>query len=152
MNICLSSLSMEWRTPPEVFKPLNDEFHFALDVASNENNHLTDKFFTTKDNGLMQSWRCDGAVWCNPPYGRQIGKWVEKAYRESQKTKFPIVMLIPARTDTRWFHDYILNKADIRFVRGRIQFLDENGNKHSNSTFPSMIVIYNFLRKGVNVK
>ena len=82
-----------------------------------------------------------GAVFCNPPYGREIGKWVKKAYLEAQKgTK--IVLLIPARTDTRYFHDYIYGKAKIRFLRGRLKFTDEQGKSYDAAPFPSMLVIY----------
>lgn len=84
-----------------------------------------------------------GAVFCNPPYGRQIGKWVRKAYKESQLTDYPIVLLIPARTDTSYFHDYIYGKAEIRFIRGRLKFTDEQGHEFDPAPFPSMVVIYN---------
>lgn len=84
-----------------------------------------------------------GAVFCNPPYGREIGKWVKKAFEESQHINFPIVLLIPARTDTSYFHDYIYGKADIRFIRGRLRFTDEYGNSFEPAPFPSMVVIYN---------
>ena len=79
-----------------------------------------------------------GGVFCNPPYGREIGLWVKKAYEESLNGQL-IVMLLPARTDTKWFHDYILNKAEIRFVRGRLKFGDSN----NSAPFPSMVVVYN---------
>lgn len=75
-------------------------------------------------------------MFCNPPYGRTISDWVEKAYEESRNSL--VVMLLPARTDTRWFHDFILNKAEIRFIRGRLKF----GNAKNSAPFPSMIVIY----------
>ena len=81
-------------------------------------------------------------VFVNPPYGREIKKWVKKAYEEAQKPNTLVVMLIPARTDTRYFHDYIYNKAEIRFIRGRVKFIDENGNEGQSAPFPSMIVIY----------
>ena len=80
-------------------------------------------------------------VFVNPPYGREIVKWVEKSYLESQKENTLVVMLIPARTDTRWFHDFIYHKAEIRFIKGRLRF----GNSNNNAPFPSMIVIF---RKG----
>lgn len=78
-----------------------------------------------------------GTVWCNPPYGREIGKWVEKAYKESLEG-VTVVMLLPARTDTKWFHDYIYGKAEIRFVRGRLKF----GDSKNSAPFPSMVVVY----------
>lgn len=81
-------------------------------------------------------------MFCNPSYGRKIGKWVQKAYQESQKG-IPVVLLIPARTDTRYFHDYIYGKAEIRFIRGRLRFTDDSGNASDPAPFPSMLVIYN---------
>lgn len=83
-----------------------------------------------------------GAVYCNPPYGKEIGLWVKKAYEEAQKGT-TIVMLIPARTDTKYFHEYIYHKAEIRFVKGRLKFTDENGTPKGTAPFPSMVVIYN---------
>jgi hypothetical protein len=86
--------------------------------------------------------RGGGAVWGNPPYGRETGKWVRKAYEES-RSGTTVVLLIPARTDTAYFHDYIYGKAEIRFVRGRLHFTDEEGNAYAPAPFPSMLVIYN---------
>lgn len=85
----------------------------------------------------------DGAVFCNPPYGREIGKWVKKAYEEARGGGYAVVLLIPARTDTTYFHDYIYGKAEIRFVRGRLRFTDDEGNAGDPAPFPSMVVIYN---------
>ena len=84
-----------------------------------------------------------GAVFCNPPYGRELKKWIRKAYEESLKMTDKIVLLIPARTDTSYFHDYILGKAEIRFLKGRLKFTDEEGNAGDSAPFPSMVVIYN---------
>lgn len=83
-----------------------------------------------------------GAVFCNPPYGREIGKWVRKAYEEAQRGT-TIVLLIPSRTDTSYFHDFIYGKAEIRFVRGRLKFTDDDGQEFDPAPFPSMVVIYN---------
>lgn len=77
-------------------------------------------------------------VFCNPPYGREIGKWVEKAYQTNKESGDLVVMLLPARTDTKWFHDFIYKKAEIRFVKGRLKF----GGSKSGAPFPSMVVIY----------
>lgn len=77
-------------------------------------------------------------MFCNPPYGRELPKWVEKAYRESRKRDTTVVMLIPARTDTRYFHDYIYHKAEIRFLRGRLKF----GESNNSAPFPSMVVVF----------
>lgn len=131
-----SSKTDDWATPIDLFTTLDNEFHFTLDPCASAENHKCEKFFTKEQNGLAQDWSND-VVLCNPPYGRQIGKWVEKAY-ETSKLGGTVVMLIPARTDTKWFHEYILGKAQIMFVRGRIKF----GNAKYNAPFPCMIVVY----------
>ena len=91
----------------------------------------------------MEACKAGGAVFCNPPYGREIGKWVKKAYEEARAGGYAVVLLIPARTDTTYFHDYIYGKAEIRFVRGRLRFTDDEGNAGDPAPFPSMVVIYN---------
>lgn len=139
----LSSKNMCWCTPQDFFDKLNDEFNFVLDAAATASTAKCPMFFTPETDGLSQSWDCGGSVFCNPPYGREIGKWVEKAYEEACISENPIVLLIPARTDTTYFHDYIYGKAEIRFVRGRLKFTDESGNIGDRAPFPSMIVIYN---------
>lgn len=121
-----------WATPQAFFEELDNEFGFDLDVCAVSENAKCERYFNPKQDGLKQEW--NGTVWCNPPYGRQIGKWVEKAY----KSDCTVVMLLPARTDTRWFHDYIYGKAEIRFVRGRLKF----GESKNSAPFPSMVVIY----------
>lgn len=131
----LSSNSMEWATPQPFFDELNKEFNFTLDPCATDQNAKCRKYFTKNDDGLAQSWRGE-TVFCNPPYGRQIGKWVEKAYNEAKRGT-TVVMLIPARTDTTYFHDYIYKKHEIRFIRGRLYFGDGNGR----APFPSMLVI-----------
>ena len=139
----LSSKNMCWCTPQDFFDKLNEEFAFALDAAATDKTAKCQLYFTPETDGLSQSWDCGGAVFCNPPYGREIGKWVKKAYEESLQMSHKIVLLIPARTDTSYFHDYIYGKAEIRFVRGRIRFADEEGNAADPAPFPSMIVVYN---------
>ena len=124
-----------WETPQDLFDYWDKQFHFTLDVAANESNHKCDQYFTPEIDGLKQEW--SGVVWCNPPYGRNISKWVRKAWF-SQNTA-TIVMLLPARTDTKWFHEYIDGLADhVIFIKGRLKF---SGCKNS-APFPSMIVIY----------
>lgn len=131
----MSSNSVEWATPAEFFYKLNDEFHFTLDVCATDENHKCKKYFTKKENGLNQDWKNE-IVFCNPPYGREIYKWIEKAYQENKKgTK--IVLLLPARTDTKWFHNFIYNQHEIRFIKGRLKFNDCN----VPAPFPSMVVI-----------
>lgn len=136
-ELMFSSKTDQWETPQYLFDELNDEFGFDLDVCADESNHKCDNYFTKEQDGLKQEW--DGAVWCNPPYGRKIGEWVEKAYYSNIRYNNYIVMLLPARTDTKWFHNYIYyDKAEIRFIRGRLKF----GNAKNSAPFPSMIVIY----------
>lgn len=137
-----SSEKTDWCTPQQFFDKLNDEFHFVLDAAATYKTSKCEKCFTPNEDGLKQNWDVGGAVYCNPPYGKEIGLWVKKAYEEAQKG-ITIVMLIPARTDTKYFHEYIYHKAEIRFVKGRLKFTDENGIPKGTAPFPSMVVIYN---------
>lgn len=135
-NALFSSNSDEWETPDTVFKMLDDEFCFNLDPCASDMNHKCDNYFTIEDNGLNQKWGGQ-RVFCNPPYS-EINKWVEKAYRESRHDNTLVVLLIPSRTDTRYFHNFIYNRAEIRFIKGRLKF---NQSK-STAPFPSMIVIF----------
>ena len=132
-----SSNSVEWSTPQWLFDELDNEFHFTLDPCSTHENHKCDKYFTKAENGLLQDWQGE-TVYCNPPYGKQISQWVEKCYREGIKDNTTVVMLIPARTDTAYFHDFILNRSEIRFVPGRLYFNDGKGR----SPFASIVVIF----------
>ncbi len=132
---------MDYCTPQDFFDALDEEFHFGLDAAATEKSAKCPVYFTPESDGLKQSWDIGGAVFCNPPYGREIGKWVRKAYEESMKG-LTVVLLIPARTDTAYFHEYIYGKAEIRFIRGRLHFTDEDGKAYPPAPFPSMVVIY----------
>ena len=139
----LSSKKMDYCTPQDFFDVLNGEFHFVLDAAATEESAKCPAYYTPETDGLSSPWNiAGGAVCCNPPYGRESGKWVQKAYQEA-KNGTTIVLLIPARTDTSYFHDYIYGKAEIRFVRGRLHFTDEDGRKYPPAPFPSMVVVYN---------
>lgn len=124
----------QWATPQDFFDKLNDEFHFTLDVCADETNHKCEKYYSKEDDGLKQDWGGE-IIWCNPPYGREIGKWVKKCSEYEGES----VMLLPARTDTRWFHDYIYGKSEIRFIRGRLKF----GGSKNSAPFPSMVVVFN---------
>lgn len=130
--------SNEWATPQKFFEELDAEFHFNLDPCSTHENAKCERHFTLEEDGLNQNW--GGArVFCNPPYGREIATWVRKCYEESRKPDTLVVMLIPARTDTAYFHQFIYRKADeIRFIRGRLHF---NESKQG-APFPSMVVVY----------
>lgn len=138
----LSSKKLDWCTPQAFFDKLNEEFSFVLDAAETDKTAKCTQYFTPETDGLSSPWNVAGAVFCNPPYGREIGKWVRKAYEEAQLGT-TIVLLIPARTDTTYFHDYIYGKAEIRFVRGRLKFTDDDGNAADPAPFPSMVVVYN---------
>lgn len=126
--------SVEWETPQALFDELDREFHFTVDVCATPDNAKCERYFTKDDNGLWQDWAGEH-VYCNPPYGREIKHWVQKA---SELKAAITVMLLPVRTDTKWFHDYIYGKAEIRFIKGRLKF----GNGKHSATFPSMIVIF----------
>ena len=136
LNVMYSSNSDEWATPQSFYEQLDAEFNFNLDVAASDENHKCDRYFTQEDNGLTQNWGgC--RVFCNPPYS-QIDKWVEKAFYESKTEGTIVVMLIPSRTDTRNFHNYIAHRTEIRFVKGRLKF----GDGKNSAPFPSMLVIF----------
>ena len=130
-----SSRSEEWATPQDFFDKLNNEFHFTLDVCATKENTKCKKFITKEQNSFLYDW--DGVCWCNPPYGKEISDWMEKSYKESLKG-ITVVCLVPARTDTRWFHNWVYGKGEIRFVKGRLKF----GGSKNSAPFPSMIVVY----------
>ena len=137
IQACLSSKTDNWATPQYFFDNLNEEFHFTLDPCANEENHKCDLFYTKEQDGLTKDWG-GHVVFCNPPYGKEIADWVRYSYEQSQKPNTTVVMLIPARTDTRYFHDYIYGKAEIRFIKGRLKF----GESTTAAPFPSMAVVY----------
>lgn len=133
-NIHFSSATDNWQTPPDFFKRLNDVFHFTLDPCATPSNAKCAKFFTAEDDGLKQSW--DGErVFMNPPYGRNIGSWVEKA---SQANAL-VVCLLPARTDTRWWHDFVVAGGGmVTYLKGRLNF----GDGRAPAPFPSAVVVF----------
>ena len=120
-EVMFSSKTDLWGTPQDLFDKLDAEFHFNLDVCALPENAKCERYYTPEQDGLVKEWT--GTCWCNPPYGRQIGKWVKKA----SECGTTVVMLIPARTDTKWFHDYIYGKAEVRFLRGRLHFVSAGG-------------------------
>ena len=137
MKVHFSSKSNEWNTPDDLYNILDNEFNFTLDPCTNGINNKCDKFYTEKENGLIQDWSKD-IVFMNPPYGREISQWIEKAYNESLKGS-KVLCLIPSRTDTKYWHDFIFNKAsEVRFIKGRLKF----GNSKNSAPFPSAIVVY----------
>ena len=134
MAVHFSSETDEWPTPQEFFDRLNGEFGFELDVCATPENAKCPRYFTKRENGLLQKWT--GVCWMNPPYGREIGQWVQKAYTSALEGA-TVVCLLPARTDTAWWHDYCM-KGEVRFVRGRLKF----GDATENAPFPSAVVVF----------
>ena len=133
MNVHFSSATDLHATPQDFFDKLNAEFGFELDVCAIPENAKCSKFFTPEQDGLKQEW--GGACWMNPPYGREIGAWMRKA-NESAKKGATVVCLVPARTDTNWWHQYAI-QHEVRFVRGRLKF----GDAKNSAPFPSAVVV-----------
>lgn len=158
-DLMFSSKSDLWCTPKDLFESLNKEFNFNLDVCATDKSKKCQRFYSVQDDALSVNWWTPtGTIaFCNPPYGRSIGKWVKKCHDEGsfQDSYYgceKVIMLIPSRTDTKWFHDYILGKSEIRFIKGRLKFINledkekftKQGteNKISPAPFPSMIIIF----------
>jgi site-specific DNA-methyltransferase (adenine-specific) len=128
----MSSNSIEYATPQWLFDVLDKQFHFVLDPCATDKNAKCKQYYTVEDNGLVQDWV--GPVFMNPPYGREIIHWVRKAYESNQL----VVALLPARTDTIWFHDWVYYKAELEFIKGRLHFNDS----YESAPFPSMLAVY----------
>lgn len=137
-KILFSSKEDNWETPQELFEKLNNIFHFSLDPCADKYNHKCKKFYTKEDDGLIQDWG-GHTVFCNPPYGRKIYKWVKKCYEEAQKDDTIVVLLIPSRTDTKYFYEFLYNKKNVEliFIKGRLKF----GKNKNPAPFPSLIAI-----------
>jgi phage N-6-adenine-methyltransferase len=138
-----TSNSEEWGTPQKLFNRLNEEFNFTLDICASKENAKYHKYHTKEKDALKQEW--GGIIWMNPPYGRQIGNWVKKANEAARQGKATVVCLLPARTDTAWWHDYAMKANEIRLIRGRLKFGDGKGS----APFPSAIVVF---KKGLASK
>lgn len=130
-----SSNTDDWETPIDLFNSLNDEFGFTLDVCADEHNHKCPRYYDKATDGLSKNWYGE-ICWMNPPYGRSISKWVEKA-AETATGGGVVVALLPARTDTRWW-DYVMKATELRFIRGRVKF----GKSTVGAPFPSVIAIW----------
>lgn len=148
-DVMFSTGKDDWETPGDLFSKLNSEFHFTLDVCATDGNAKCVRYFTKESDGLSQDWGGE-TVYCNPPYSVKGGQdnWVKKCWEESQKPGTTVVALLPARTDTIRFHEYILGKAEVRFIKGRL-FFEVDGKPILNSDgkpqpapFPSMVVIW----------
>jgi len=137
-ELMFSSKTEMWETPQEFFDEMNNTHHFTLDVCATIDNTKCERFFTPEIDGLKQDWT--GVCWMNPPYGREIGKWIEKAYNESKKNNCKVVALLPARTDTKYFHQFIYKKegVSINLLKGRLKF----GGHTNSAPFPSMVVVF----------
>jgi phage N-6-adenine-methyltransferase len=131
-----SSATEEWPTPPALFAKLNRRYRFTLDPCATAENAKCALYFTKEHDGLQQDWGRH-RVFCNPPYGRAIGNWARKCFEASQVGAL-VVLLVPARPDTRWFHSWVQGKADIEFIRGRLRF----GGADTSAPFPSMLAVY----------
>lgn len=124
-----------WATPWDFFRELDREFGFDLDVCAVAANAKCPRYFTPEIDGLRQEWR--GVCWMNPPYGREIGRWVAKAL-DAARQGSPVVALVPARTDTAWWHSSVMGATEVRLVRGRLRF----GDAPHPAPFPSAVVVF----------
>ncbi|WP_316042983.1 DNA N-6-adenine-methyltransferase [Lactiplantibacillus plantarum] len=132
----------DWETPQDFYDRLNAKYHFEWDLAASDDNAKCSCYFTRDDNSLEQDWEgLSGNLFLNPPYGRELKLWVKKAATTGLKDKQNLVMLIPSRTDTSYWHDYIFNHAEIEFLRGRLKF-EVDGVSGDSAPFPSAVVIY----------
>ena len=132
-----SSKKSTWATPPEFFKQLDEEFNFTLDPCASDEDAKCQKYYTKEDDGLSKDWTGE-TVFMNPPYGRDIKAWIKKAYDESRKPNTTVVCLIPSRTDTKYWHEYVMKAGQIRLVKGRLKF----GGSPNAAPFPSAVVVF----------
>ena len=139
-QVMFSSKSEEWETPQELYNYLNLDYRFTLDPCATPENAKCEKFFTREDDGLNKSWEGE-KVFMNPPYGRDIKKWVKKAYEEGQKPETVVACLIPSRTDTKYWHEYCMKAWKIHFVKGRLKFTNNNIGNNS-APFPYAVIIF----------
>jgi len=135
-----TSRSATWETPDAAYSELDAEYGFTIDVCAEPHTSKCKRYYTKEDDALGRSWAGE-VCWMNPPYGRQIGRWVRKAYEESQGGA-TVVCLIPSRTDTAWWHDYVM-RGEVYVIRGRLRF----GDATNGAPFPSAVVVF----KGVQL-
>jgi len=136
-----SSTSVEWNTPQSFYDKLDKKYNFTLDPCATNNSAKCWQYFTKEDDGLSQDWS-GHTVFMNPPYGRQISEWIEKAYTESRKPNTKVVCLIPSRTDTRYWHKYCMKADFIYFIKGRLQFENDTSPEKNSAPFPSAVVVF----------
>ena len=137
MRTMFSSKSNEWETPQDFYNSLNLKHGFTLDPCATAESAKCSKYYTIEDDGLKQSWGGE-VVFMNPPYGREIKSWIKKAYEESRKENTKVVCLIPARTDTKYWHEYCMKAHEVSFVKGRLKF----GESKNSAPFPSAVVVF----------
>lgn len=130
--------SIEWETPQDFFDTLNNEFHFTLDVCANDKNKKVNKYFSIEENGLYQKW--EGVCWMNPPYNKDIGRWIGKAYESAQEGTMVVALIQGRSNDTIWWHDYVMKSSELRFIRDRLHF-GLNG-KFTRANISSLLVIF----------
>lgn len=135
MKVHFMSTRDDWETPKFLFEGLNAEFGFQTDVCATSVTAKCSQFFTKEDDALAKNWA--GVCWMNPPYGREIHHWMKKAF-ESSLSGALVVCLIPARTDTRWWHQYVNRATEVRFLKGRLKF----GKAENAAPFPSCVVVF----------
>lgn len=135
-DVLFYSKTCEWETPIDFFLKYNDVYNFDLDVCATAQNAKCKAYYTKGQNGLAQKWH--GKCWMNPPYGKEISNWMKKAYESVMNGDEELVCcLVPARTDTAWWHDYAM-RGEITFIRGRLKF----GGSRNSAPFPSAVVVF----------
>jgi phage N-6-adenine-methyltransferase len=135
-NSLYASAKSDWETPPAFFNSLNAEFSFTLDACATKSTAKCKMFLSPEVDALSLEW--SGIVFLNPPYGRGIGRWIKKARQEASAGRACVVCLVPARTDTKWWHDFCMTADEIRFLTRRLTFAGAS----NKATFPAAIVIF----------
>ena len=148
-RVMFSSKSKEWGTPQQFFDEVNKKYKFTLDCCASEDNAKCEKHYTMEDDALGKDWS-GNIVWMNPPYGRGISRWIRKAFSESRKPGTTVVCLVPARTDTVWWHEYCMKADEVRFIKGRLAF-EEGGVSQDAAPFPSALVVFSNEPPGLSV-
>jgi len=139
-GLMFSSKSNEWATPQDFYNKLNAEFGFTLDPCATPSTAKCASYYTKDDDGLSKDWS-GHTVFMNPPYGRKQKDWIEKAFQEGEKSGTTVVALVPARTDTKAWHNYCMKASEIRFVKGRLKF-GQGASKTNSAPFPSAVVVF----------
>lgn len=131
--------TIEWETPQDFFDILNDEFHFDIDVCASKENAKCRYYYTYHENGLHKKWK--GTCWMNPPYNQNIGRWVAKAWESAQEGATVVTLIQGRSNDTKWWHNFVMKASELRFIKGRLQFLI-NGKRGSGSNISSIVVVF----------